>query len=72
MADRIIEDEDHLVITVDLGVGDEVMFVKCKNGELAIEIDEPWAGSTETGFGATTSINLTPFQVEVLKRWLVK
>lgn len=61
---EINEDEHRLLIEMG-GAGDTVQFTKSKEGGLHIEIDEPWAGSTETGFGATTSIYLTP---DVLKR----
>jgi hypothetical protein len=69
MAD-ILEDATRLIIEVDAGVGDEVQFTKMGDGLLNIEIDEPWAGSTETGFGATASVSLNKEQVARLITWL--
>lgn len=62
--------DNALVIEVDAGIGDEVQFTKNSDGGLDIEIDEPWAGSTETGFGATTSITLTAADLQKFIAWL--
>ena len=67
---EVLQDERRMVITVDAGVGDEVQFTKYADGGLEIEIDEPWAGSTETGFGATTSIRLSKEDVARILAWL--
>lgn len=67
---NILEDDTRLIIEADAGGGDEVQFTKLKGGTLNIEIDEPWAGSTETGFGATTSIDLNKEHVARLVAWL--
>lgn len=69
-ADKIIQDENRLVIEISGGVGDEIQFTKTQGGGLAIEIEEPWAGCTETGFGATTSITLKKEVLETLINWL--
>jgi hypothetical protein len=66
----VVQDDSRLVITPDIGNGDEVQFTKSREGGLHIEIDEPWAGSTETGFGATTSIYLKPEYLAALIAWL--
>lgn len=66
----LVFDEARMVYTVQNGVGDEIEICKAENGGLWIEIDEPWAGSTETGFGATTRVNLPPQIVEFLRDWL--
>ena len=68
----IIEDGTRLVIEVDGGVGDEIQVTKKADGSLHIEIEEPWAGSTETGFGATTSVTLSPEQAIALMKFLCK
>jgi hypothetical protein len=65
----IAEDSTRIVMT-EPGVGDEVQFTKTVAGGLRIEIEEPWAGSTETGFGAQTSVSLGPEELYRLKRWL--
>ena len=70
MTDRYAERDNALIITVDVGIGDEIQFTKYPNGGLEIEIDEPWAGSTKTGFGATTSVTLTPDDVKKLLEFI--
>lgn len=39
-------------------------------GEFSLEIDNPWAGSTETGFGYTTSMTLDREQAQQLADFL--
>jgi hypothetical protein len=68
----ILHDGKRMVIAVRSGVGDEIQITKLKNGGLDIEIDEPWAGSTETGFGATASVSLTKEQADALRKWLAE
>lgn len=70
--DEVTERENVMVITIDRGVGDEITFVKLQGGGVSITIDEPWAGSTETGLGATTSANLSAEQVAHLVHWFSK
>lgn len=36
-----------------------------------IEVDEPWAGSTETGFGRTSSIQISPTRAIDLANWIL-
>jgi hypothetical protein len=54
--------------------GDNIEFVKTddywtvKDG-LHIKLENPWAGSTDEGFGQTTSITLTREQVQKLIEW---
>jgi hypothetical protein len=43
----------------------------CRGGQLTIEIEEPWAGSTETGFGQTCSIGLDLDGAEAFARWIL-
>jgi hypothetical protein len=64
---RYAERERILVVTVG---HDEIQFTKCENGELYVEIDEPGAGDTETGFGATTSITLSRDDVIKVLTWI--
>ena len=51
----------------DLG-GDSVE-AYCYGGKITIEIDEPWAGDTETGIGRTCSIGLSLDKAEELANW---
>ena len=37
---------------------------------VTIEIEEPWAGDSHTGFGRTCSIGLTVAQASELAQWL--
>lgn len=41
------------------------------DGRFHIEIDNPWAGDTETGFGYITYFNMTANQAKRLKDWLI-
>lgn len=68
---EILEDDTHLHIELG-GAGDSVQFARSKENGLHIEIDEPWAGSTDTGFGATTRIYLKPDVLKRLRAWLSK
>jgi hypothetical protein len=38
---------------------------------ITINVGNPWAGSTETGFGYTCSVNLTADAAEGLAAWLI-
>lgn len=41
------------------------------NDVVSISVNNPWAGSTETGFGATCYVSLTVEQAHELGRWLL-
>ncbi len=41
------------------------------NGGIVLEIDNPWAGSSETGFGQSCRISLTPETAKALGEWLL-
>ncbi len=58
------------ILQLDAGVGNTIHFTKMENGNLYVEIENEWAGSTETGFGATTSITLDPSDIETFLEWL--
>jgi hypothetical protein len=60
------------VYEMDDGNGDEMTVVLDHDDEMHFEIDEPWAGSTETGFGATTSIYLPRADAIELVRWMAE
>jgi len=40
------------------------------NGTISIRIENPWAGSTETGFGATCYVGLSTEKARELAAWL--
>lgn len=54
------------------GVGDNLTADVDYGGMIAIEIEEPWAGDTETGFGRSGSIRLNKAQAIELAEWLLK
>ncbi len=70
MSPRYVQDEKHLNIDLNLQVGDEITFSRHDDGSLDIRIEEPWAGSTETGFGQTSHATLTREDVKRLLEWL--
>lgn len=70
MSERYNKSEKHLLIELDERNGDSIFFAKRDDGTIGVEIDEPWAGSTETGFGATTYATLTADDVRLLTDWL--
>lgn len=41
-----------------------------QDGNINFCIDEPWAGSTETGFGAQTNFIVTPNEAQILVDFL--
>jgi hypothetical protein len=43
----------------------------CYGDIVTIEIDEPWAGSTETGFGQTCSVGLSLDEAERLANYIL-
>ena len=61
----IFEDEDNFTEQT-------IKFVKSKNGEISIEIDSPWAGSTEGGFGKNLSYSLSLEQIKKFIEWAQK
>lgn len=51
-------------------VGDNLTASIDHGGMIAIEIEEPWAGDTESGFGRSGSIRLTRDKALLLATWL--
>lgn len=66
-------DEQHTEAVLDIeeigGVGDHLECTH-RNGHFNFTVEEPWAGCTETGFGASTSIGLDRHQAMLLRDWL--
>lgn len=68
---EIGEDATRLLITLNR-LGDSVQFTRSEEGGLHIEVDEPWAGDTESGFGQTSRIYLPPQALDRLSKWLIR
>lgn len=54
-----------------LGMGDNIQVV-LEADSMRISIEEPWAGDTETGFGATAGITIPIDKAAELRDWLNK
>jgi predicted sugar kinase len=48
------------------------MEISERSGEFYIEVDNPWAGSTETGFGYTCHASLNIGHATLLRDWLTE
>lgn len=57
--------------TNDPDLGSDSLEAYCRGGKLTVQIDEPWAGDTETGFGQTCSVGLNLDEAEKLARWIL-
>jgi len=55
----------------DADGGSDSLEAYCHGGQVTIQIEEPWAGSTETGFGQSCSMGLSLDDAESLGRWLL-
>lgn len=65
----MIADDKHFHLETN-GVGDSIQINKRADGCFSIEIEEPFAGSTETGFGSLCSVILNIGQMTELHRWI--
>jgi hypothetical protein len=54
------------VIKFDTGGADDTLEVTKRKGRVWIEIDQPWWGDSETGFGLRAETTLDPEQVKQL------
>jgi hypothetical protein len=52
------------------GAGDNLCASIDYEGWVQIEVEEPWAGDTEAGFGRTGAIRLNRHQALMLAQWL--
>lgn len=59
-----------LMIEEDGGCGDNLTASVDYGGCISIEIEEPWAGDTEAGFGRSGAIRLTREKALLLARWI--
>jgi hypothetical protein len=67
---RIAADNERFVTDQPDRSDDTLTAVRNPDGSVTIEIDEPWAGDTESGFGRTCSIELSPQQAAAFEIWL--
>lgn len=63
--------DDVLNIELPNASGDNIQLV-VRGRELSISVEEPWAGSTETGFGYHCSVNMDEVQAEKIRDFLLK
>jgi hypothetical protein len=66
---RIAADNERFV-TDNSDIDGTLTAVRDPDGSVYIEIDQPWAGDTESGFGRTCNIELSPQQAAAFKIWL--
>jgi hypothetical protein len=64
--------DQEAILRFDLNTitGDSIEFQANREGDFDIEIDEPWAGDSETGFGSTARVSLNRTQALALRDWL--
>jgi hypothetical protein len=68
----VSDDDGRYFWRVDTGSDGDIQIVfDNDSGEAYVSMENPWAGSTETGFGATTSITLTREQCRELTDFLL-
>lgn len=53
------------------GLSEDSMEITCRNDTVNISVENPWAGSTETGFGATCYIHMTVDKAHEVGRFLL-
>jgi hypothetical protein len=63
---------DVLKLEENNGVGDELIASIDYEGVVSIEVSEPWAGDTESGFGRSAAVRLTNTQAVELAEWLLR
>ena len=57
-------------VVTEKTVGNTLEITPHIDGSLWFELENPWAGSSETGFGQTTYANLSLAQTKMLYTWL--
>lgn len=65
-----IKDKKHFHLDVDAANGDTLQINSYDGQSFTIEIDEPWAGDTETGFGITCSVRIERDQLAEIHEWI--
>jgi hypothetical protein len=56
--------------TGDADGGSDEIEIVARNDGVTVTVEEPWAGDTETGFGRSCSIRLSPADAAELGEWL--
>jgi hypothetical protein len=51
--------------------GDNLTVSYSDGGEIHVGIEEPWAGDTETGFGAVCGLTLSRGEAKALAEWIL-
>lgn len=64
--------KDHFIYEIPDSAGDNILCRWDQDGEFMIQIEEPWAGDTETGFGQSTTIYLPKIAALKLAEFIVK
>ena len=68
-----LHDDKRFYLEMEGGMGDNLTVTAYgKRGEIHIRIEEPWAGDTESGFGAICGVTLTSIEAEALAEWIQK
>lgn len=67
---KSISDNRHFHLDVDTGNGDSFQISTIDGNQFTFEIEEPWAGSTETGFGATCRATIGIEQLKEIYDWI--
>lgn len=55
----------------DADYGSDRLEAYCRGGRMTVEIESPWMGDSETGFGRSCSIGLSLDGAESLARWML-
>lgn len=62
---------DNIISINDTSNGFNEIECTFHNGVVSIAVDNPWAGSTDTGFGYTCYVSLSVEKAHELGRWLL-
>jgi hypothetical protein len=63
--------ENEFVLTQSESPGDAIKLALWTQNRIRIEVENPWQGDTESGFGADTSIVLSVQEAEVIAKYLL-
>ena len=61
-----------LLYLAEGGVSGDGLEASCYGDGVTLSVDNPWAGSSEAGFGETCSVRLDKDQVQQLAAWLTE
>ena len=66
------DNKSEFIFTATEDVGEDSIEATCYGGVVNIEVVNPWAGDTESGFGATCSVGLDRATARLFGEWLMK